>query len=131
MGNVIDFVEYFAESPWPNVNGNGYYLELISLDLNNALPSIWKASNSNLNGFDKSSDNDYVIYPNPVTNRLNIVSTNIINQISLFDISGKMILNENLYSKKTQLVLSSLSIGVYFLRVNEKTELKNFKIIKK
>ncbi len=131
MGNVIDFVEYFAESPWPDANGNGYYLELNSLDLDNNLASSWKTSESKLSVFENPSDSNFVIFPNPVADKFYIISENIIDQVSLFDITGKLIYNEKLDSKSTQIDINYFSSGVYFLKIKSNVETKDFKIIKK
>jgi hypothetical protein len=37
FGNVIDFVEYDDDNPWPDADGNGYYLALADSGLDNSL----------------------------------------------------------------------------------------------
>jgi hypothetical protein len=44
FGNVIDNVHYSDSIPWPDADGNGYYLELSDIDLDNGLASSWEAS---------------------------------------------------------------------------------------
>ena len=45
FGNIIDQVEYTDSAPWPeSADGDGFYLELIDVNSDNALASSWKAS---------------------------------------------------------------------------------------
>jgi hypothetical protein len=61
------------------------------------------------------------LYPNPVTDILNIHSgTSAIETISVVDISGKLILQlTDLNAIDATLDLSSISRGIYFVRVND------------
>ena len=73
------------------------------------------------------------IYPNPVQDHLFIKSKHQLNQITIYDLSGKKILkkSENL-TKTTSIDTSKLKTGVYLLQV--KTDQENViirKIIKK
>ena len=45
FGNVIDEVCYYDVAPWPAADGNGYYLKLADVNLDNSLASSWTASN--------------------------------------------------------------------------------------
>ena len=49
FGNIIDNVYYSDTIPWPNADGNGYYLKLITPDLDNNDPANWVASNDIIN----------------------------------------------------------------------------------
>ena len=44
FGNIIDHVNYSDSLPWPDAVGNGYYLELKDINLDNSLASGWEAS---------------------------------------------------------------------------------------
>ena len=44
FGNVIDQVLYVDTIPWPDADGNGYYLELSDINIDNNLASGWKIS---------------------------------------------------------------------------------------
>jgi hypothetical protein len=72
------------------------------------------------------------IFPNPVKDRLNIVSDHPIKEMALIDLWGKTVLNiyrENIGSQY-QLDLSSLDQGTYLLRVNINNQIHTKKIIK-
>ena len=74
---------------------------------------------------------DMSIYPNPVEDELQIqTSGNVINKIAtIFDISGKRVLNLKLDS--TSIDVSSLTSGVYFLRLESDGKIAKRKFIKK
>lgn len=67
--------------------------------------------------------NSFYCYPNPAKNKLNIVSANANNKIesiSIYDLNGKELLNENLLYPGTHIELetSSINAGIYLLKVN-------------
>lgn len=68
-----------------------------------------------LNTRDNDFDNSIFIYPNPATNQLNFLVKNnsTIDDISINDISGKMIYKSNSISNTID--VSNLSAGVYFV----------------
>ena len=45
FGNVIDNVQFSDTLPWPEADGNGYYLKLKDASLDNNIPANWIASN--------------------------------------------------------------------------------------
>lgn len=74
---------------------------------------------------------DVTIYPNPVEDELTIkTSADVINKIAtVFDINGKRVLNMKL--KSTTINVSSLTSGVYFLRLEYEGKIMKRKFIKK
>ena len=74
---------------------------------------------------------DVSIYPNPVEDKLTIkTSADVINKIAtIFDINGKRVLNLKL--KTTTIDVSSLTSGVYFLRLESEGKTMKRKFIKK
>lgn len=72
-----------------------------------------------------------VIYPNPFSNTFEIQTEEVISNYSLYDISGKQLINTN---SKTTLdnAASQLNSGVYFLNLQlENGQKTNYKIVKK
>lgn len=64
-GNVIDEVHYSDSEPWPTEpDGNGPYLKLIDLELDNSLAENWTYSTEYDNA-DEISDNKLAVFPNP------------------------------------------------------------------
>jgi len=75
----------------------------------------------------------FTLYPNPVTDKLNIYaeneSTNL--DISLFNIAGQVVLSQTFYNTGTiDLDLSDLRSGLYFVRIQSGDEVISKKIIK-
>lgn len=62
---------------------------------------------------------DVQIFPVPASDVVQIVSPKIISGIQLFDVSGKLILqNQNINQTHFEIHTSSLTKGVYFLQIN-------------
>jgi hypothetical protein len=69
------------------------------------------------------------IFPNPASNRLSIYfPTRGSGQIAIFDLSGKMLLNENYLGEQLQVDVSSFRSGMYLIRVgdDDKVAVKKF-----
>jgi len=72
------------------------------------------------------------IYPNPVRSNLTINFDNSVNQkkVSLFDLNGQLIVEKQTDENNLSLNLSKLTIGMYYLKVQEDTSIIIKKIIK-
>ena len=78
---------------------------------------------------------DVQIYPNPVSNRLNVEFKNMVDQtvqVRLVDLTGKTILTREFYnpSNTQRLNLNPVNSGTYMLEVNAGQKRKVFKIVK-
>ncbi len=91
-----------------------------------------RLSNQNTSGLEGlSTDQQFLIYPNPVDHLINIKSQSVasrIRSVVLTDITGKTIIRE----EKDNLILHRLDVsklpsGIYLLRINNE---KNYKIVK-
>jgi hypothetical protein len=75
-----------------------------------------------------------VAYPNPTTENVNLVVSNYSLEnleFELYDVSGKIILNQKITTSETLISMKNFSTGSYFIAVNENNKkLKTFKIIK-
>lgn len=60
------------------------------------------------------------IYPNPAKNVVHIASSSDIETVNVFDISGKLILNQSLIKKDLQydLEISNITKGTYFIHIH-------------
>jgi hypothetical protein len=73
------------------------------------------------------------IYPNPVTDVLNIDLTGVTGEgtISIFTLEGKVMQTQNTSGNRlTTMILSHLPKGIYLCRYSNATEIKTVKIIK-
>ena len=136
-GNVIDSVSYSDTSPWPDqTDGSGRSLELINIDLDNAIASSWRASviqfgtpkkyTTNINNIAYSTIANLQIYPNPANNWVNIVihDQKLVNEdafIEVFNNLGQLAIKTKCCSGSTiRINLAELNPGIYLLRITSK-----------
>ena len=79
------------------------------------------------------NDTDFKVYPNPTTGIINISSKNStlkIESITLIDVLGNVIINQNINLSNTSTDISQLSNGLYFLKIKSNGMEKTIKIIR-
>lgn len=81
------------------------------------------------------SNPDFVLgnfkyHPNPVKNILSIENSSVIDEVTLFSVAGKVILDKKINSLHSDLDLSHVATGIYFLKVKSEGREKTIKIIK-
>lgn len=98
----------------------------------NASKKIWQFfAQYDINGkitptaITEKSLSNVAIYPNPVSNHLNIENVGIIEGITILDLTGKVLMNKTINTKRID--VSNLSIGIYFLKIKT----KNSELVKK
>jgi Secretion system C-terminal sorting domain len=98
-----------------NGNGTAYLIfngpagkELARIDACNAPAAIGnQVVKSNIN-----------VYPNPASAYVNIYSENVINKVTLFDITGKIVLAQNNSNKQNTMVINTQNLsGSYWLQI--------------
>jgi hypothetical protein len=134
-GNIIDEVTYKDNSPWPeDADGNGSFLKLISLDLDNSLASSWVAQSDiadNLSANSFQYGNFVSIAPNPVSDKLKInISKGTIQSIQLWSVNGKLYDTYILNNQQFELDMSNFENGFYLLQIQTDSESFVKKIIK-
>jgi len=77
------------------------------------------------NGFDKSK---VTIYPNPVKDYLNIQSENEITEITIFDVTGKVVYSQKAVTE--QVNIEKLGLGMYILKLTSNNQTYSYKLIK-
>lgn len=110
------------------VNGTTYYVSQNNGECESALLAITvytELGTSDLNSA------EFTYYPNPVKDILNISAKSNVSKIEIFEMSGKQILFQNADNKNVKLNLSTLSSGVYIVKVSSDKTTETFKIIKK
>ena len=74
---------------------------------------------------------DIIIYPNPAQDRLSISTEQDIDSIVIYDLSGRIVMRQNLNNKNSNLNIKSLSSGTYLIQIFNKGKLlKSEKLIK-
>ena len=72
--------------------------------------------------------NGLIIYPNPAKNELFIVGNEIIQSISVYDVTGRKVISEKSNPKLNQQVsVSGLERGIYFIEVEMTVGVKTVK----
>ncbi|MBL7885856.1 MAG: T9SS type A sorting domain-containing protein [Flavobacterium sp.] len=69
-------------------------------------------------------------FPNPVKNSLTISNSSLIDSIEITSILGRNILSQKVNSLQTEINLSELSSGIYFVKVTSEGQEKTIKIVK-
>ena len=134
-GNIIDQVIYNDVLPWPeDADGEGSFLKLVSLSLDNSLASSWIARTDTADNLSISSNINTLhinLYPNPVSDILRVKSSfGNINGINIYGINGKLYRKYNINHGSVELDLSSFESGVYVIKIQTASELFVRKIIK-
>jgi len=131
FGNIIDSVYYFDVSPWPDADGNGYYLKLADVDLDNSQATNWIASNDVITSGDEIPIMPVIqIYPNPVDDYLRIESESEILSLTINDIQGRTLLSVGVNCESYELDMRNFIKGTYIVRITTTISTYTEKIIK-
>lgn len=76
------------------------------------------------------SQNKVSVYPNPIAHVMHINSKEPIDAVSVYTITGQSVSNITSNNKNTELDFSSLSSGVYFVKVSSNGTIETLKVIK-
>ena len=113
-GNIIDEVCYADTDPWPvEADGNGPYLKLIDLNLDNSLAENWTFSSY----YEDASENyasHIKVYPNPSNGLINIVYEEDVVSVDVIDLSGRIVA----LATSKSFDVSYLNSGLYILKIN-------------
>lgn len=78
--------------------------------------------------FDNGS---FKVYPNPVSNILNLSYTQNITNVAVFNILGQQVITNNVNATQGQVDMSNLAVGTYLVKVTAGDETKTIKVVKK
>ena len=117
FGNIIDNVNYSDSLPWPDADGNGYYLMLKDANLDNSVAGNWTSSNDKtLSSNDINVGSDLQLSPNPVNDILKIKAQYVIKSASLFDIYGRLLETIVINDEAYDINMKQYAKGLYILR---------------
>ncbi len=138
-GSVL--YDYVFTSPWPAYTGayaewdwivdsnwpDGVYT--ITATFGGKTYQTIFGVNTNL-GMEDLKAQEFSIYPNPTSEVLNIEGSTIIEQVVVYDLLGREIMEISPMATNTQLNLTDLNVGVYFLTITSEGKRTTKKIVK-
>lgn len=151
FGRTVDSVDFDDAAPWPvngaNIgpDGNGSSLELMNLTSDNNDGVNWVASTlivpgAVVNGFqvfaspggpfsvgineNDLSEAQLLVYPNPTAGNLTVELSSLKEQeiLQVYSMTGKLVFEEKLRNKRTEINLDKLNDGVYLMRIGTLTQ---------
>ena len=119
-GNVIDEVRYFDSDPWPEeADGEGAFLQLIDLDLDNSLPESWMAGYDITGVSEDMVSEVFNVYPNPASGMITIVGCG---DYRISNVMGQVLMSGVINGESQQVDVNRLSSGMYFVTINGVTK---------
>lgn len=80
------------------------------------------------------TENDLVVYPNPVSDNLNVtLQTNAfqVTNLAVYDLNGKLVMSQPVSDNRISVSANGLAAGSYFLRLSDGTSSVTTKFVKK
>ncbi|WP_312557451.1 T9SS type A sorting domain-containing protein [Empedobacter brevis] len=137
---IIDFNQYVKDVLKIDL-GNDVIRATFAISSNNQYIVGWgKNGNSvfnyrielpKLGADDINQDKKATLYPNPVTNVLNIDSKDKIEEVTIYTLTGQQILNKLFKNNRISIDVSSYKTGVYMVEVKTISSTRTYKVIKK
>ncbi len=133
-GNIIDEVDYSSTSPWPDANGNGKYLSLIDIGLDNNVAANWTVSDTDLSvGYVTAIEkaNSLQVFPNPTSGSLQINSENEILRVQIQDLQGRYLEDINTSGNSVSTEMNQYNSGIYLFTIYTESGINHIKVLKK
>lgn len=118
-GIIVDHVSYLPIAPWPLISQADEYLMLISPELDNHFGTSWMQGVLNIETTTYAGNN-LKVFPIPASDNLYFSSDEIISSIRIYDITGRLAMDEIPDSVSLMLNVSTLKPGIYVTVVNWK-----------
>ena len=112
------FIELAGMDFYSASDNNEFYIDNVTL---------YKGDILAVNDFAK---NEFSVYPNPVKDMLNIKSTASVDNVTVYDILGKVVLQENPGKISPAINMSGLASGSYLVKVTIGNSSKTIKVLK-
>jgi len=117
------------QSNMPLINGQTYYAALIGTNGCTSYPlAVQVTVTLGLNDFDLAS---LKYYPNPVTSELTVTYKDVIEQLDVYDLTGKWVKTQTYTSNLVKMNLYDLALGTYMVRIKTNEGEQFIKIVKK
>ena len=113
------------------VPGSTLYLRVYEYNNDNRGAFSISAYDASLSNAAFGIDNDgFSVYPNPVTNILNVEYSKEISTVAVFNLLGQEVLSKAVNTSQSQIDMSSLSSGTYLVKVQSENLTKTIKVNK-
>lgn len=128
----VEFItkfEDFADDSIPYM----YHCHLLHHEDDGMMGSFRVLDTTSIAGITPVQQNDFVIYPNPVSTQINVAfkNENQFVEIELKNMMGQLILSQNTgNSTKASLSVTELSMGMYIIQLKSKNKIITQKILK-
>ncbi len=136
---LLEILLYLKQQQDPTIIVNG---------LDNATEYFWRVRGTNICGPGQDSEvfsfmtvevlgineitiDGLVVYPNPTSNVLNVSAATQMSSIEIVNILGQTLLSKEVSGTQTQVDLSALAAGNYFIRVQAENATTVIQIVKK
>jgi hypothetical protein len=131
----IDGVQFIFAQPF--AFGPQVFIELAGLDFYSAtalnemyIDDVTLYNGDITLGVDQFSADKFSVYPNPVKDMLNIKSSNTVDNVTVYDLLGKVVLQENPGTISPAINMSNLASGSYLVKVTIGDSSKTVKVLK-
>lgn len=127
-GTSFNQKKYSTEDIAPLKGWNYYRIQWVDRDASFVYSKVERV---NFAGIDRV----FVVYPNPTKNTIKLTATNLDNNLlgyKLYDTKGGLLLSNNITGSETNIRISKLAAGNYYLKVIDQNGelIKTFQIIK-
>lgn len=134
-------VVHLDEATYPNGNANELMTPFATTHSSNHNPGPialailkdigWNVD-PNYNNIEEfqNSEIGYQIFPNPVSNQITVFNNQKeVKSISISDLTGKILMKQNIYIAETKIDVSDFAAGIYLLEIKSETAKHTLKII--
>ena len=129
----IDYIQFVFDQPF--AFGSQVFVELAAFDFysasaNNEMYIDDMVLGNPQIGVQDFTTNKFSVYPNPVKDMLNIKSSNTVDNVTVYDLLGKVVLQENPGTISPAINMSNLASGSYLVKVTIGNSSKTVKVLK-
>ena len=82
-------------------------------------------------GVKESNINTFAVYPNPASDKVVVVGEVVVNQYSIYNVAGAMIMNASVGEKSFEVNVSELPAGVYVIKMESEGMTQSRRFVKK
>jgi len=112
--------KYFYGEGWDNGEFEGMENREVTVSDDMIFDDVWALHTVSVVE-NELAENSLNLFPNPVRNTLNVEYNDIINEIRVFDLTGRMVLSQNVNANAVSFNVSELNQGVYIMQVMTNT----------